>query len=180
MREPPIKVRLLGHPLVSLPVMGLCSFAIYLCVQNPDAWLLGAIAIIAGLFTGKAHTTMTDYRRWRRAWDSMPGPGAKRSNPQQLASAVIAVLVVGGFILCETGHLAMPANAIATIVGLAMIVLPLLAIAWLVKRLRAKARNAPVKIDPVRVVIQRPLLPVPSLEVAYRSLPEHSDKAMFG
>lgn len=177
MREPPVKVRILGHPLVALPMMGLCLSMLYAWSQQPSAWLLGVIPIVPMLWIGRAQHTMSQYRSWRRAWDSMAEPAPRRSWMPQLASAIIAVLVVGGFVLADSGSFAMPNFGVA--VGLvAVIALPILALGAMMKSLRRKATSATPTIDPVKVVVTRPFYPVPSLQAAYHRLPDHTEQAM--
>lgn len=181
MREPPAKVRLLGHPLIATPVFGLCAFILYAWSQNADAWPLGVSAIVAGLWTAKAQDTANQYRRWRTAWDNMGETGARQSPIPRLASAVIAVLVVGGFVLADQGGTAEPAGGGQALVSLAVLSIPLVAIGMLSKRLwarRSRRAGRATKAIPVRVAVTRPAIPVPSLDAAYRSLPEHSQRAM--
>lgn len=181
MREPPAKVRLLGHPLIATPVFGLCAFILYAWSQNIDAWPLGVSAIVAGLWTAKAQDTANQYRRWRKAWDGMAEPAAARSPMPRLVSAMIAVLVVGGFVLADQGGIAGPTGGGQALVGLAVLGIPLVAIGMLAKRLwtrRSRRAGRASKTMPVRVAVTRPAIPVPSLEAAYRSLPEHSQQAM--
>lgn len=181
MREPPVKVRVLGHPLVALPIFGLCALTLYAWSQQPDAWPLGIGAIIAALWTAKAQETANQYRRWRKAWDSMAEPAARGAALPQLAKGLIALLVVGGYVLVDLGGLAVPAGGGQALVGLAVLGIPLIVIAMLAKRLwsgRSRRAQRAAKTVPVRIAIARPIFPIPSLDAAYRSLPEHSQRAM--
>ncbi|WBY08943.1 hypothetical protein PIB19_05970 [Sphingomonas sp. 7/4-4] len=182
MREPPTRVRFIGHPLVSAPIMGLCGFAIYAWVQHPGAIVVGVGAIIGLMWTVKAQNTMNQYRRWQKAWDSMGEPKAARSPMPRLVAALIAVLVVGGFAIAESGTMQAGSGAAlggVVVVGgiLAAIVAGIMA---LVKRAggakspRARTRKATPQTEPVRVAVTRPAMPVPDLKSAYGILPAHS------
>ena len=177
MREPPVKVLILGSPFVAVPVLGLCGLMLYVCFQNPDAWPLGVAALIVGTLTGKAQDTAIQYRRWQRAWNSLAEPREARSPMPRLVSALIAVLVIGGFMLADQGGTAGPAGGALALVGL--MALPIALLVMIAKRWRSKARRAAPTVEPVKVAVTRPVFAVPSLEAAYRSLPEHSQKVML-
>ena len=180
MRQPPARVLFLGHPLVATPVFGMCGFMLYLWSQHPDAWLVGVGAIIAGLWTNRAQDTANQYRRWRKAWDGMAEPSAKASSMPQLVKALIAVLVVGGFVLADQGGIAVPAGDGQALVALAILGLPMVGVVMLVRCFWSgrSARAKAAATAPVKVAVTRAAFPVPSLETAYRSLPEHSERAM--
>lgn len=180
MRQPPARVLFLGHQLIAMPVFGMCGLMLYLWSQNPDAWLVGVGAIIAGLWTNRAQDTANQYRRWRKAWDGMAEPAAKYPLMPQLAKALIAVLVVGGFVLADQGGIAVPAGDGSALVGLVILCLPVVGFWMLVRRFWSdrSVRARATTIAPVTVAVRRAAFAVPSLEAAYRSLPEHSERAM--
>ena len=128
----------------------------------------------------KAQDTANQYRRWKRAWDSMDEPSAPRSPMPRLAAALVAVLVVGGFVLADQGGTAGPAGGGQALVGLALLGLPVAGAVMLVRRFRSgrSARAKAAAIAPVKVAVTRPMFPVPSLEQVYRHLPEHSQRVM--
>jgi len=182
MREPPARVKFFGNPVVAVPVIGLCGLGLYAWSQNPDALLLGVPAFIGMVWTGKACQAMTKYREWRKAWDSMAEPQPRRTSVMpRLVSGLIAALVVGAFVASEGGVAPGAPQALAGILVLGVLIaVSAVAIRALAKRLRSrKARNAlSGKRDCVTVVVARPILPVPTLEDAYKALPKHCWRAM--
>jgi len=183
MREPPARVRFIGHPLVSVPIMGLCAFAIYAWVQNPGAFVVGIGAIIGLMWTAKAQSTMNQYRRWHKAWDSMAEPkAASAGSPMpRIVAGLIAVLVVGGFAASESGAASGSGPALVGILGMGGILAAIVvAIRALAKRPRSgKAERAATdRRDPVKVIVTRPILPVPNLKDAYAALPAHCWQAI--
>lgn len=178
MRQPPHRVLLLGHPVVAMPVLGLCAFLLYGWSQHPEAWPVGGAALLFGGWTMRACETANQYRAWRKAWDSMAEPIARRALSNHLGKLVIAALVVGGFTLADMG--AIPGGTGSALMGIAIVAAPLATLAMLMKRWRSsKARRTTAQVEPVRIAITRPAFPMPSLEDAYASLPEHSQRVML-
>lgn len=181
MREPPARVRFIGHPLVSTPIMGLCGFAIYAWSQNPGAMIVGVGGIVGLMWTMRAQNTMNQYRRWKRAWDSMGEPAAPRQVGPLLGKLAVAALVVGGFALAGSG--AMPSGGGAALGGLVLIgavVAGIVGLAMLGRRLGGatslptRRRKNADQTKLVRIAQSKPILPAPDLKAAYDALPAHS------
>lgn len=181
MREPPARVRFFGHPVVSIPTVGLCGLVIYGWSQNPGAIVIGVAALVGLVWTAKASHARSQYRAWRRAWDNMAEPRASRSQMPRVVSGLIALAVIGGFALSEIGigaDIGPPLAGLAILGGVGVAIA--VAIWALTKRLRSrKARRAMRdRRDCVTVVVTRPLMPVPSLDEAYKALPQHCWRAI--
>jgi hypothetical protein len=175
MREPPTRVRVIGHPVVAVPICGLCALALYGCIQNPDAWILGVGALIGLAWSGKAMETMKRYRDWQRAWDSMAEPVPVRPAGPRIAKALSAGAIIAGFAASEAGFLSMGSGsgpAMMGIIALAAIILGAVVLRRNISR-RVARRRATVAVPAVAIRVAKPVLPVPALTDAYRALPEH-------
>ena len=183
MREPPIRVRLIGNPLVAIPIYGLSGLALYGWSQEPGAFIIGIPAIFCAVWTFNAQKIMGRYRDWHRAWEAMAEPKPRRPVMPRLVAGLIAALVIGAFVLSESGMGQEVASALAGVLvlgtALAAIAVALLA---LMKRLRSRKRTRAVT-DPrdcVAVLVTRPIVLVPDLKDAYNALPEHCRQAING
>lgn len=181
MREPPARVRFVGHPLVSLPIMGVCGFCLYAWSQNPGAIVVGVGAAICLAWTVRARTVMSQYRAWHRAWNSMAEPRAPRSLMPRLVTALIAVAVIGGFAAAESGVGSDTGPALAGLAVIGGFTAAVAVAIWaLAKRLRSgrASRARTDRRDCVTVMVTRPILPVPELKDAYSALPRHCWQAI--
>ncbi len=181
MREPPARVKFFGHPIVAIPVTGLCCLGLYGWSQNSDAFLVGVPALFGMVWIGKAWQVMARHREWRRAWDSMAEPSPRRSPMPRLVAGLIALAVIGGMALSGSqteADIAAPLAGLAILAG--MVAAIAVAIWALTKRLRSgrAPRALRDRRDCVTVVVTRPIMPVPSLDDAYKALPEHCWQAI--
>lgn len=182
MREPPIRVRLIGNALVALPIYGLSGLALYGWSQEPGAFIMGIPAIFCAVWTFNAQKTMREYKAWHRAWEAMAEPKARRPVMPRLVAGLVAALVIGAFVLTENGRGTEVASALAGVLVLGTALAVAVAVWALMKRLRMRERKRAVT-DPrdcVTVVVTRPIVPVPDLKDAYRALPEHCWQAING
>lgn len=175
MTPPPLKTRLLGHPLVALTVTLMGMFLLYGCWQAGASGLLPGIAVLAIMAAAtRAADQVNAYRSWKRAWDNM----ADRA-PSRWAGwwkKPLGALLAGGmlcYMLSQAGRseyqMALGWMALFGVVA---------AIVWLVQRLRrGAARRRIGKVEPVRVVATRRWAS-PDLARAYRALPDYCLQAM--
>lgn len=168
MNRPPLKTRLVGHPLVTGPLSIAAAWSGYACWQNTDV-LPGTIClmVLAG-WSLNANGVMVRYQSWKRAWDGMAPSHAPRHSSAWRPWAGAAMIAATFFYV--TAHANQPGYAFAQ--GWMVIGLSLATILWLGKRLR-RGRTKGNRNDLATVVIRRPLLPVPSVEEAYRRLPAY-------
>lgn len=170
MREPPLRVRVLGHPVVMIPVMGMGAFILYQWTQHPEIALLGFAAIAAMALVAKASERRMEFVRWRRAWDSM-ADGAPASQGPMLAKLAIGIIVPSGLLAYESDTL----NGLAgPAITLAVLAAALVAGTMLVRRWRLSSRRArPASRSDVVSVCARSVIAVPSMTDAYSALPAH-------
>lgn len=167
MREPPLRVRVLGHPVVMAPVLGAGLFILYQWTQHPDIWVLGLAAIAAMMLVGKASERRMEFVRWRKAWDSMDDHPPASQWPM-LTKLGIAILVPAGFLGYESGALD---RLVGPAILLAILAAMLAAGAMIVRRWSRRARAA--STSDVVTACARPVMAVPSMSAAYAALPEH-------
>lgn len=171
MREPPLRVRILGHPIVMVPVMGMGLFILYGWSQNPDLAILAIAAMGAMALVGKASERRMEFVRWRRAWDSMADDAGPVRQGPLLAKLAIAIIVPVGFMAHEAGALdglAGPAMAFGFLA--AMLFVGTMLVRWLWRRLR---RARPASQGDLVSVCAKPVMAVPSMTEAYNRLPAH-------
>lgn len=167
MREPAIQTRILASPPVFYGSWGLAVWLLYQWSLDDGIWPL---IIGFGLFLAKvmkAEEEWRSYVRWRAEWDSMSGVVHPRRWPQRLRFALGIIYIL---FLTAIGQ----REGAQAVIGVLMITLgPVALIALLVKlwrRYRGRRRD---RMEPVRVCIRGPVLPVPTLRDAYLGLPDH-------
>jgi hypothetical protein len=172
MREPPLHIRLLGHPVIAMPMTGVGLFTLYAWTQQPGMDVPAVAAVIALIVVGKAVEHRLSYVRWRKAWDAMADYGAAKPKAPFIAKLALAVIVPAGFIAHDSGALHGLAGPGA---GLGLLALILFAGTmtvrwWRRRRLRVRPSSRP---DVVSVCVNKGMA-VPSLHDAYARLPAHS------
>lgn len=170
MREPPLRVRILGHPIVMVPVMGMGLFTLYQWTQHPDAGPLAIAAIAVMALVGKASERRKEFVRWRRAWNAMAEAEPVSRGPL-LGKLAIAIIVPAGFLAHESGALNGLVGPLASlgVLGLAILAGAMIVRLW--RRYRHRAHPAS-RSDTVSVCA-RPVMAVPSMTDAYSALPAH-------
>ena len=171
MREPALRIRILGHPIVMVPVMGMGLFILYQWTQNPDLAFLAIVAFAAMALVGKASERQMEFVRWRKAWNAMADDAEPARQGPMLAKLAIATIVPAGFIAHEAGALdglAGPATGIGLIAAI------LFAATMLLRRWReSRHRKAPASRSDVVSVCAKSVMAVPSMTDAYSRLPVH-------
>ena len=171
MREPPLRVRVLGHPVITVPVMGLGALTLYQWSQNMDFAVPGIAAIAAMALVGKAAEHRMQYLRWRQAWDSYADTAGPAPQGPPRAKLAIAVIVSGGFMAHEAGALE---GLAAPVAGFGLLAAILLAGMMLVRWWRRSRRRAPpASRSDVVSVCASAVIAVPSMTDAYSRLPAH-------
>lgn len=177
MKAPTVGVRIAGHPFVAGLVVLVCGpFAAFCALHGGEGMIPAIILAVVMERVMRANEAVMKYRAWRAAWDSMGDDAPRRK--RGLAIARIVVFVVGG--LFAAAHLDDPQIQIAmALIGLAF---TLLLGAAIFRRLGIGGlwRRQASSNDAVAIVVCRPLMPVPSLEQAFRALPEHCQRLREG
>lgn len=174
MNKPPLKTRMLGHPLVSLPIYGLGAFFLYQCTQDTSLWPLGLGSLVTMSATMHAGEQADAYRNWKRAWDAMSDDPLPSGRGGRAARVFVGVAMIAALLLFLLGHSDQQAYGLA--LGWLVVVGGGALVALLVTRLfRSRPRRAAkaAKNRVVTVAIARPIFAVPDMLQSYRQLPEH-------
>ena len=174
MREPPLHIRMLGHPVVAMPITGIGLLTLYAWTQQPGLDLFAIAAVIALTMMGKAVEHRASYVRWRRAWDAMADYGPPRPRGPFMAKLALAVLIPAGFIIHDSGVLSKLAGPIT---GLGIIAAILCAGTLTLRRWQHRRAAFTPRSDVVSVCAT-PVIAVPSLDDAYARLPAYSWHAL--
>lgn len=173
MNKPPLGTRILGHPLVGLPILGLGAFVLYQCTQDTSNWPLGLGAMGAISATLRASEKAESYRTWKLAWDSMSDAPPPSGRISRVFRGLIGFALFGALILFLVGNSDKPEYGIA--LGWVLLVGGLGVVARLALRLWRSRRRKPkaAKAQSVTLAIARPIHAVPDMRQCYRQLPEH-------
>lgn len=179
MREPTLQTRMLGHPVVVLPMTGVTLFMLYGCALSLEAVPFALISIALLTRVMAANRAMTDYKAWRREWEAMsdlPPPSRVHGRVKLL----VALAIPAFFMAHEAGYLAIGYRDLTAgvpwLAGLALVAATAFAIHRALSRVSRRLRGKSKALT-VTSCITRPL-PVPSLRAAYRALPSHCHVAM--
>lgn len=178
MNRPSTQTMVLGHPLVSIPVMLAGAGMLYVCWQGGVEGIPVAIIPAATMLAAaRAGEQASAYKRWKREWDAMAPPDQRQ--PSKLPGIIGVIL---GFMLVLAGIAAANADArtnAAALGWLILIALPVLAF-FGVRASWRRARRRPSRTVPAKpvAVIARTILPVPTLGTAYATLPEHCQRLL--
>ena len=172
-----------GQPVVTLAAMGGGLFCLYLWYREPGLWFVGIAALMFMGWVMKAQSDVAAYKAWKREWDSMaPGGARPRSRDAPgvralMAMAVFAVLGAGLYGLRDDPNYPVMLGLLVGVVGLWLL-------GGLVRLMRrgggapSAKRARPAERQPVAICVRGPLIKVPDLSGAYRSLPEHCRKVL--
>lgn len=179
MREPTLQTRVLGHPVVVLPVTGVTLLMLYGCGRDVSAVPFAFISIALLVRVMAANRTMADYKAWRREWEGMAdGPPPSRVHGRIRLAAAVAIPAI--IMAWQAGYLAIGQSGLVAwapwLAGLAVTAITVFAITRALSRMsgRLRGRSKALTVTPCN---SRPL-PVPDLKAAYRALPTHCHVAM--
>ena len=174
MNRPPPLVMLVGHPLLSYPIIGLCLLILVRWFSDAALLPLAILALIALCWTLHAGGRAQKYRAWLHEWEGMAGraPRFSLSSQRKLLGVLILVGMIA-FMVSQSHRLEY---------RLGLVAMPLVAliggIAWAVTRYRQ--RRAANNEGNVTIAITAPLLPTPDLAYAYNLLPPHCWQILDG
>jgi hypothetical protein len=157
MNKPLLRTRILGHPLVGLPIFGFGAFILYQCTQDGSNWPFGLAAIGAISATIRASEQAERYRLWKLAWDAMSDAPPPSGRIGRVFRSVVGLALFGALILFLIGQSDKPEYSIA--LGWVLLVIGLSLVGRLVTRLwRARRRKTKAaKVQPVTLAITRPI-----------------------
>ena len=135
----------------------------------------GLVAIGLFLVSAKALSKVAAYKRWRADWEAM-SPDAKPKRFKFGAGTVAQVLaiILAGIVGLYASSPDAPPELHGWIVLCAVATLALVALVMafrLLRRVWPKRRQRPTPL--ASVVVQRPVLPVPTIREAYQHLPDY-------
>lgn len=183
MKKPPIRTRLLGHPLAVLLALVIGGLGLYGWWFDHDQWLPGVFGFLLIGAALKASEEVRQYKALERAWDVAGGGGTVRrrallSDPSTRIGGLIALVIILFVYLVENRH--EPGYDLALgwlVIGSAAAVIG--GGLWaLVRRLRRPRRRAGGDWEYAQILVQRPLMPVPDLRSAYENLPPHCQRLL--
>jgi hypothetical protein len=140
MNKPSLKTRILGHPLVGLPIFGLGAFILYQCTQDGSNWPFGLAAMGAISATIRASEQAERYRLWKLAWDAMSDAPPPSGRMGRVVRGLVGIALFGALIAFLIGHSDKPEYSMA--LGWMLLVGGLGVVARLVTRLwRARRQD---------------------------------------
>jgi hypothetical protein len=185
MNRPFILIRILGAPLVALPVLLLCGALVVGWYQGHTSWLIAFIAAGVAFRTFSAARRMRSYKAWRKAWQAM-SPDDETERPQE--SRGISAIFLAALLLFAFGYPAymgsIPVHELPTARDSMLVFLWCLTCLYLVIRLgwsfmrrRSLRRNA--QAQPVAWMIGK-ASSCPSRSSATQALPEYCARLLSG
>ena len=176
MRRPATATMVLGHPAIAGPMMLAGGIGLLAAFQSSNALIaILSVAMLASVH--KANEQASAYRAWKAAWDAMAETPPPRTNT---LSRFIGGVLVLGVILLGVGS----PSTVRWLGGVAAGVIrasgygpvlagfaALLLLILLVQFIRGYPRRPPSA--PTVSITATPILPVPTLDAAYATLPEH-------
>jgi hypothetical protein len=173
MKQPPLKTRFLGHPVVTTGASLVGAWLCWTLFQSgPEGVLLGFVVVAVVGHIIAANGEVTKYRAWKRAWDGMADGGgtARRRlvNPKRAAQLIVGATVLGYGVAnlrdpeVQTGM---------AFIGAALTVWVMARLLRLGSPFRRAGRSAGGPV--VTVAVTAPMIPVPTMPQAFAALPEH-------
>ncbi|WP_067734191.1 hypothetical protein [Novosphingobium naphthalenivorans] len=181
MRKPGILTYLVGNAPVFLAVSFLCLWAGYHALTVSGGWTVAALTLPLGAWVAGKHDTLIRYRAWKREWgelgDEAPRQAAALPKPPMWLRRIVGSILVVLMVAYLVAHRHEPGAAAALgfgVVGSAVFCL----VAFLRRLGRGSAKRRVARARMVAICVRRPVMPVPDLATAYRSLPEHCQRLL--
>lgn len=172
-----------GQPLVTLVVVLVSLFALYVCVAAPGGWLLAIVPVVTLWWVVNANSDVAEYKAWRRAWEGMGPDSAPRRVARSAFKWVAWLLIVGSVAWYLYANRDLPEYRLALLwMGAVAAIAMLAALVQLARRARGGVRKAKpgASVEPVSICVDRPIIKVPDLRRAYAALPAHCRQVLDG
>lgn len=174
MMRPRTQTLVVGHPVVTVPLLGLTGFMGYVFTDSQGFGWGTLAAIVFASWVAKCSGVAARYRAWRREWDALD-PHYQPPQPIRKTLLFIRGILVAGAILAAASWLiANYSDPNSAAHWIAPLIIPALLALWVlawITRWRTRRVVAP-KDFVVTQAIARPL-PAPSVAEAYARLPDH-------
>lgn len=189
MKNPSFRTWLLGSPFTAPFVIGGAGWYSWQWWQAGGPDNTGIITLALMGFSAKAAYEVAAYRRWRADWRRMSPNQSEKRYCTVLAPwlAIVGIIAVGAMTLwastpdapTQVRSSAAPLAVVAAMLGIALIILRLLARAmrYLWTRWRGQRQG---RMQAVTLVIKRPILRAPSIPTCYRRLPPYAKMLLQG
>lgn len=167
MKQPSPMTYVLASPPVFYGSWGVSLFFAYGWTQDGSLWPLVAMAGAFLLAVMKADERLRAYKLWKREWDSYDDSAPRR--PLGRLGVIGFVFVLGCVIAAQLPPRPQDGMLLATLI-VSLCVWGF----WPGRGGKAKPpRRVKAKPELVTVCVTRPVFSVPSMQDAYRALPEH-------
>jgi hypothetical protein len=166
---------ILAHPVLATPVV-LASGVTMVAAYEGSNLLVGFLGVAMLGAVQSARAQANAYKAWKRDWDSL-APEVPRERKRISAwtwIGLVIAIVVGLEWLGGADGRVMAWGAGFTLCGIWLAALLWAAIRWLWQRQRRPAGSSVV------TVVAKPVMAIPSLEDAYRSLPSYCHALLRG
>lgn len=169
MKKPSVITYMLASSPVFFGTVGLSIWLLYQWWLDPGIWPL---IVMLGLWCAtvvRADERVTAYRSWKAEWDMLDGKAPRPARRGTLIG-LLAVLLIAAF---PTLAKLPPATQNAGTLAVLLLIVAFFVLRALWRWVRSPRRPRRTKREVVTVVVKAPIFPVPTLEAAYRALPEH-------
>ena len=168
MKQPFFLTYLLASSPVFFGTAGLSIWLLYQWWLDPGIWPL---IVMLGLWCGtigKASERVTAYRAWKAEWDMLDGQAPRSARRGTLIGLLVVLLIAAIPTLAKLPPATQNAGTLAAL----LLVVAFFVLRALWRRVGTR-RPRRAKREIVTVVVKAPIFPVPTLDAAFRALPEH-------
>lgn len=180
MNRPSTKTMILGHPIIAVPVTLAGGVALFAGLYGGSV-LMALLGGAVGSMALRASEQASKYRAWRAEWAAMGG----ETQPGVRGRRIVGVLLVAAIIVLVVARPDLIAIGAGYAVGWlrahpVVLVPPALILAIvLFQFVRFFPRRQRRRADVVKVVA-KPVLKCPTIEEAYRTLPDYCHALLRG
>lgn len=175
MNRPGILTRLIGHPIGTLAMMGGGGLAIYQWWIGQAGDLVPVIAVLAISTAANAHSRVSEYKNWKRAWDAMGGQGSPPARPgiwRTLGGLIVLGVLAYGLAVADYRDPAIRVTGALFVVG-SLGLFGLALTRWRRKRSAASGRRQPDTVVAISLPVPRAS---PGGKQLYQNLPDYCSR----